>query len=252
MPPSTAVKRYDQTGPCYYLRGERHCLVSPQPDGKCWSTTEGIHCPLKERGTCSEAPDGQVHCDPKDKSGNCWETPNGQIHCDKDKRDKVVEGDSNNVEVVAKRNAVAAKVVEAELEKRNAPTGASLLQLKEACYHLTVREDPCNKCSPDADGKCWGDQKWCRGLHGYYKKSETCIVPEPPALVKKRDTISGESTTTPSLRGRESTAIIYPKPNPKPKKQCKTVKVKKPFCQFPGPDGHCWEHVKQCKRTGQL
>ncbi|KAL8725028.1 MAG: hypothetical protein Q9181_006566, partial [Wetmoreana brouardii] len=90
--PVNAVKRYDQTGPCYFLRGERHCLVSPQPNGKCWSTTEGIHCPLKARGICSEAPDGQVHCDPKDKSGNCWETPNGQIHCDKDKRDKVVEG----------------------------------------------------------------------------------------------------------------------------------------------------------------
>ncbi|KAL8725695.1 MAG: hypothetical protein Q9181_006317 [Wetmoreana brouardii] len=81
------------------------------------------------------------------------------------------------------------------------------------------------------------------------RESETCIVPLPPTLPKKRDALPGESTTTPSLRGRESTAIIYLKPNPKPKKQCKTVKVKKPFCQFPGPDGHCWEHVKQCKRT---
>ncbi|KAL8934302.1 MAG: hypothetical protein Q9216_005979, partial [Gyalolechia sp. 2 TL-2023] len=77
-----AVQRYEQSGPCYELQGEPHCLVAKRADGPCRETVNGqIHCPLKERGTCQEIANGQVRCDAKDKRGNCWETPNGQIQC---------------------------------------------------------------------------------------------------------------------------------------------------------------------------
>ncbi|KAL8717299.1 MAG: hypothetical protein Q9225_005447 [Loekoesia sp. 1 TL-2023] len=83
--PNHAIKRYEQSGPCYELLGEPHCIVTKRDGGPCWENPNGqIRCPLKERGTCWEAADGQVHCNPRDKRGNCWEAPNGQIQCNED------------------------------------------------------------------------------------------------------------------------------------------------------------------------